>query len=296
MKARLVNQILLILIIASASTSLLANTLPENGYTTTITERRTTTLTTTRTETVEVTVTTSLTRTSTVEIPVSTRGVILVQRTTLIPTTYRTSFIYTTTSYRMICYTNPGGTTCSLRVVTVTMGTRVLRIPLTTCRTFYGDVECEEHREVYTMAGQQIVRTYVPAIVQVPLTVTSETTLLSATTETLETTTLGRSTRTVEEPILLTLENVYTSYVTYPATPTPTPEQQGGYDYGLPKLMADNLPWIIIALIVLVAALIVGVRRRPRFKPGVAMTYCMNCGAQIPGNVKYCPNCGALQK
>jgi hypothetical protein len=75
------------------------------------------------------------------------------------------------------------------------------------------------------MGGQQLVRTYVPAVVQVPLTVTSETTLLSATTETLETTTLERSTRVIEEPVVLTLENVYTSYIA--PTATPTPEQQG---------------------------------------------------------------------
>ncbi|MEM3677444.1 MAG: zinc ribbon domain-containing protein [Candidatus Bathyarchaeia archaeon] len=265
---------ILILIIALASLSLLADASPEGGHTTTVTELRTTTLTTTRTETVDVTVTTLLTRTSTVEIPVTTRGVILVQRTTLIPTTIATTFTHTT----VVPYT-----TCTIR--TVTFPHITARFPI--CTVIY---------ETHTIGGAALARTYVPAIVQVPITITSETTLLSATTETLETTTLGRSTRTVEEPIVLTLENVYTSYVTYPATPTPTPERPGGYDYGLPRLMAGNLPWIIIALIAIVAALIVGARRRPRFKPGMAAVYCINCGAQIPGDVKYCPNCGAPQK
>jgi hypothetical protein len=165
------------------------------------------------------------------------------------------------------------------------------RIVVTLCRTFYGDVECEQIAQIQTIGEARLYRTYVPAVVQEPLTVTSETTLLSTTTETLETTTLERSTRVIEEPVVLTLENVYTSYIA--PTATPTPEQQGGYK--ATSLMLSNLPWIIIALIVLTAALIVR-KRRPSFKPGVAATYCINCGAQIPGGVKYCPNCGAPQR
>jgi hypothetical protein len=142
------------------------------------------------------------------------------------------------------------------------------------------------------MGGAAAVCTYVPSVVQEPLMATSETILLSATTETLEVTTFERRTRTIEEPVTHTLENVYTSYTTHPIASTS--EQQAGYNFA--NLISNNLTWILILLsAILIIALIVR-KRHPSFKPSMAMTYCINCGAQIPSNVKYCLHCGASQK
>lgn len=163
-------------------------------------------------------------------------------------------------------------------------------ILVTSCRTFYGDRECWTVYRTYTMGGAAAVCTYVPSVVQEPLMATSETILLSATTETLEVTTFERRTRTIEEPVTHTLENVYTSYAPHPTAS----EQQAGYNFA--NLISNNLTWILILLpAILIIALTVR-KRHPSFKPSMAMTYCINCGAQIPSNVKYCPHCGASQK
>ena len=290
------NHLFLILIIALAFSSLLVNILPENVYTTTVTEKYTTTSTITRTETIDVPVTTHLTRTSTVKIPVTTSGIIIVQRTVLVPTTLRTSFLYTTTVTSTECR-NVGGTTrCDVRTVIVrtTVGTNLVIIQriLTSCTTIYGDRECWAVYRTYTMGGAAAVRTYVPSVVQEPFMVTSETTLLSATTETLEVTTFERRTRTIEEPVTLTLENVYTSYATHLAASTS--EQQAGYNFA--NLVSSNLAWIFILLLAILITALAIRKRHPSFKPSMAITYCINCGAQIPSNVKYCPHCGASQK
>jgi hypothetical protein len=161
LKPQLIIQPLLILLIVSASSSLLVNTLPENVSTTTVTERYTTTITTPRTETVDVTVTTHTTKMSTLEIPVTTRRIILVQRTVLVPTEIRTSYIAVQTVF------------------------------YSTCWRWNMHIHCGRTYELRTIGAAAIIRTYVPAIVQEPLTVTSESTIYRTTTETLETDEFG---------------------------------------------------------------------------------------------------------
>jgi len=137
---------------------------------------------------------------------------------------------------------------------------------------------------------RQLPALYVPSVVQEPLMATSETILLSATTETLEAITFERRTRTIEEPVTHTLENVYTSYAPHPTAS----EQQAGYNFA--NLISNNLTWILTLLsAILITALAVR-KRHSSFKPSMAMTYCINCGAQISSNVKYCFHCGVSQK
>jgi hypothetical protein len=142
------------------------------------------------------------------------------------------------------------------------------------------------------MGGAVAVRTYVPSIVQEPLMATSETILLSATTETLEVTTFERRTRTIEEPVTHTLENVYTSYAIHPIASTS--EQQAGYNFA--NSISSNLACILILLLTILITALAVRKRHSSFKPSMAMTYCINCGAQISSNVKYCFHCGASQK
>jgi hypothetical protein len=78
-------------------------------------------------------------------------------------------------------------------MVCVGIGCHTGAILVTSCRTFYGDGECWAVYRTYNMGGAAAVRTYVPSIVQEPLMATSETILLSATTETLEVITFERS-------------------------------------------------------------------------------------------------------
>jgi len=262
LKPQLIIQPLLILLIVSASSSLLVNTLQENVSTTMVTERYTTTITTPRTETVDITVTTHTTKISTLESTVTTRRIILIQRTVLVPTTIRTSYI------------------------------TVQTVLSTTCWREGMEMHCEGVYYRNTIGAAAIIRTYVPAIVQEPLTVTSESTIYRTTTETLETTSLGKSTRTTEEPITLTIENVYTSYLTYPATTT-TPEREGGAN--IANLFSSNLMWILVILVALIAALTIRTRR-PAGRPRITGRFCVNCGAQIPAAVAYCPHCGAPQE
>ncbi|MEM3079063.1 MAG: zinc ribbon domain-containing protein [Thermoproteota archaeon] len=103
---------------------------------------------------------------------------------------------------------------------------------------------------------------------------------------------MEKSTRTTVEPITLTLENVYTSYVTYPATITSERREETN----ITNLISSNLTWILIIIIVALIAALAVKTRRPAGKPSIIGRYCVNCGAQIPAAVAYCPHCGALQK
>ncbi|MEM1588698.1 MAG: zinc ribbon domain-containing protein [Candidatus Bathyarchaeia archaeon] len=270
MKTQVVRYLFLMLILSLSYSSLLAYISSENVYTTTVTEYLTTTITTTRTETIDIPITSTFTRISTLEIPVTTSGTILVWRTVLVPTTIRTSFIYTTTASYLSC-----------TKILVTYPYITATIPA--CTIIY---------EIHTVAGGAILRTYVPEVVQEQFTITSKTTIFNTVTETLETVILQKSTRTMEEPIILTMENVYTSYVTHPSTPTS--EQQPGYN--IVSLISNNLAWFLIIILMALIIVLIARKRRPAFKPSGKMMYCINCGAQIPSDIKYCPHCGASQK
>jgi hypothetical protein len=111
------------------------------------------------------------------------------------------------------------------------------------------------------------------------------------TTETIETTSLEESTRTTEEPITLTIENVYT-YLTYPAITTTSEQWEGA---NIANLVLSNLMWILVILVALIAALTIRTRR-PAGRPRITGRFCVNCGAQIPAAVAYCPHCGAPQE
>ncbi|MEM2901886.1 MAG: zinc ribbon domain-containing protein [Candidatus Bathyarchaeia archaeon] len=79
------HPLLLFLIVLSVSTVFL-NSLADNGYTTTVTQRFTTVLTTTKTETTDTTITAYVTRTETVETYIETHKVVMKPTTVLIPT------------------------------------------------------------------------------------------------------------------------------------------------------------------------------------------------------------------
>ncbi len=258
MKLRLFICLFILVFIIVASSNIVLKSYADTVYTTTKTQSFTTTLTSETTETIVTTLTSHTTIVKTKETIIETSKVLMASQTVIVPTT---------------------------------MLKPAEGLTIISCTTQGQVIECVTR--IVPAHGTITVVTYIPAIVLIPTTITSQITSYNTITETETARREELSTRTRTEILTLSLENVYTLLYTSEEEPPPALTEE----FNINTMVTNTFFWgVIAALLFLVAALVIRFQRsKPSAPRDINEVYCIDCGEPIPLHTEYCPKCGAAQ-
>lgn len=147
--------------------------------------------------------------------------------------------------------------------------------------------------QTFAQAWQKISKSTVYYIV--PVTVLMPTTLRTLGTKLVTITESSEFPYTVESATTYTRLITRTFTRTYESKYVEEFEETREGTYATIPLPSSYILYGLIAAAAAIAAALT-LTRRGRYKPGAAVSYCINCSAPIPIGSKFCPKCGEPQK